>query len=270
MNLLLRNMCVGVVLAVPLTCLGADTEGGKAAVAVPVQAPAAAAPAEKAELKGEHAHPAAQAAPEKKAENISGKVLQTMNSGGYSYVYVETKAEKVWVAVPQTKVRAGDVMTFKPGMEMTNFPSSSLKRTFDRIIFSEGVVSSSGGKAPEASPGASGAVASGGKIKVEKASGANAYTVSELFGKSAKLHKKKVVVRGQVVKVSANIMGKNWIHIQDGSGSAKKGTNNLVVTSSDIPTVGDVVTVTGTLFKDKDFGGNYKYKVIIENATVQQ
>ena len=131
------------------------------------------------------------------------------------------------------------------------------------------MASTSGGKAPGKSPGSGGAATAGGKIKVEKASGANAYTVSELFGKSAKLHKKKVVVRGQVVKVSANIMGKNWIHIQDGSGSAAKGTNNLVVTSGDIPTVGDVVTVKGTLFKDKDFGGNYKYKVIIEDATVQ-
>jgi hypothetical protein len=268
MNRFLINMCVGLVLAVPVACFGADTEAGKAATAVPAPAPTA-TPAEKPEQKAPESHQAPAAAPEMKTENISGKVLQTMNSGGYSYIYVEGKENKVWVAIPQTKVRVGDLMTFKPGMEMTNFPSSSLKRTFDRIIFSEGVVSSSGGKAPETSPGASGAVASGGKIKVAKASGANAYTVSELFDKSAKLHKKKVVVRGQVVKVSANIMGKNWIHVQDGSGSAKKGTNNLVVTSGDIPTVGDVVTVSGTLFKDKDFGGNYKYKVIIENATVQ-
>jgi hypothetical protein len=269
----LRVLCAGLALALPLTCYGADTAGGKTDEAQPAAAPQA-VPAEKAEPKGPEAghtaHEAPPAAPETKAaENISGKVLQTMNSGGYSYVYVEGKEQKVWVAVPQTKVRVGDVMTFKPGMEMVNFPSTSLKRTFDRIIFSEGVVSSSGGKEPDTSPGAGGAVTSGGKIKVEKASGANAYTVSELYGKSAKLHQKKVVVRGQVVKVSANIMGKNWIHVQDGSGSAKKGTNNLVVTSTDIPTVGDVVTVTGTLYKDKDFGGNYKYKVIVEDATVQ-
>ncbi len=268
MNRSLKSFCVGLILVVPVTCLGADTEAGKTASPAPAAAPAT-APAEKKPAEGHPAPPAAPGPEQVAKENISGKVLQTMNSGGYSYVYVETAEKKVWVAVPQTTVQVGDVMTFKPGMEMTDFQSSSLKRTFDKIIFSEGVVSSSGGKAPQTSPGAAGSVARGGKIKVEKASGANAYTVSELYDKSVKLHKKKVTVRGQVVKVSANIMGKNWIHIQDGSGSAKKGTNNLVVTSTDIPTVGDVVTVNGTLFKDKDFGGNYKYKVIIEDATVQ-
>ena len=266
MNSCLRALCIFCALALPLTVAAAEPEAGK-----PVEAPAT-APAEKAPATpagGAHPAPAAAPAPEqpKLTGNITGKVLQTMNSGGYSYVYVETKEQKVWVAVPQTNVTVGDTMTFKPGMEMFNFPSTSLKRTFEKIVFSEGVVSG-GQKKDLTSPGAGGALVSGAKIKVEKAAGANAYTVSELYAKSAKLHRKKVTVSGQVVKVSANIMKKNWIHIQDGSGSAKKGTNNLVVTSDALPTVGDVVTVKGTLYKDKDFGGNYKYKVIIEEATI--
>jgi hypothetical protein len=270
MNHSLKIVSLCVALALPPTAFGAEHDAGKAAPPAAAASPADKAP-EKAAEAPQQATPAASPAEKPKAaENISGKVLQTMNSGGYSYIFVETKDQKVWVAVPQTKVRAGDTMTFKPGMEMVNFPSTSLKRTFDKIIFSEGAVETSGARKDDVSPGASGAiVGAGGKIKVEKAEGANAYTVGELYGKSAKLHKKKVVVRGQVVKVSANIMKKNWIHIQDGSGSAKKGTNNLVVTSEDLPTVGDVVTVSGTLYKDKDFGGSYKYKVIVEDAAVR-
>ncbi|HEY6837687.1 MAG TPA: DNA-binding protein [Geobacteraceae bacterium] len=264
MNHVLRILCFSLAMAVSLNAFGAEPEAAK-----PAASPATVTPAETGHGAPATAAPAPAAEQPKMTGNISGKVLQTMNSGGYSYVYVETKEQKVWVAVPQTSVTVGEVMTFKPGMEMTNFPSTSLKRTFEKIVFSEGVVSGPSQKKELSSPGAGGALVSGGKIKVEKATGANAYTVSELYAKSAKLHKKKVVVRGQVVKVSANIMKKNWVHLQDGSGSAKKGTNNIVVTSEALPTVGDVVTVRGTLYKDKDFGGNYKYKVIIEGATIE-
>jgi hypothetical protein len=107
-------------------------------------------------------------------------------------------------------------------------------------------------------------------IKVEKAKGADAYTVSETYEKAGKLDKKTVVVRGKVVKVSKGIMGKNWVHLRDGSGDPGKGTNNLVFTTQDVPKVGDVVTAKGTLYKDKDFGAGYKYQVIVEEATVKQ
>ena len=106
-------------------------------------------------------------------------------------------------------------------------------------------------------------------IKVGKAKGADAYSVSETYEKAGTLDKKTVVVRGKVVKVSRGIMGKNWVHLRDGSGDATKGTNNLVFTSQDVPKVGDVVTARGTLYKDKDFGAGYKYKVIVEEATIK-
>lgn len=106
-------------------------------------------------------------------------------------------------------------------------------------------------------------------IKVEKAKGADAYTVSEAYEKAGKLDKKTVVVRGKVVKVSKGIMGKNWVHLRDGSGDPGKGTNNLVFTTQDDPKVGTVATAKGTLYKDKDFGAGYKYQVIVEEATVK-
>ena len=118
---------------------------------------------------------------------------------------------------------------------------------------------SEGAKAPAASE----------PVKVEKAKGADACTVSEAYENAGKLDKKTVVVRGKVVKVSKGIMGKNWVHLRDGSGDAGKGTNNLVATTQDVPNVGAVVTAKGTLHKDKDFGAGYKYRVIVEEATVK-
>ena len=209
---------------------------------------------------------------------LAGKVLQTMNAGGYSYVYIEqADGKKVWVAVAQTPVQVGAEMRFKPGMEMGKFESKALKRTFDSIVFSDGVLSGAAttavadpAKEQGTSPGSTGAVAAkAGKISVTKATGANARTVEEAYKNSAKLNKNKVVIRGQVVKVSVGIMNKNWIHIQDGTGSEKKKTHNLVCTSStDTADVGDVVTITGTLIKDRDFGSGYKYAVIIEDTKV--
>ena len=54
-------------------------------------------------------------------------------------------------------------------------------------------------------------------------------------------------------------MGKNWIHVQDGSGDPAKGTNDIIVTSQAILEVGDTATFQGTLYRDKDFGSGYKY-----------
>ncbi len=112
--------------------------------------------------------------------------------------------------------------------------------------------------------------AASGPIKVDKATGPGAYTVEEIFAKGAELDKKIVVVRGKVVKVSAGIMSRNWIHLRDGSGDPAKGTHNLVVTSQDLPKVGDVVTASGTLAKDRDFGSGYLYAVIVEEASVKK
>ncbi len=210
--------------------------------------------------------------------SLSGKVLQTMNASGYSYIYIEqADGSKKWVAVTQTNVKVGDQMSFKPGMEMGRFESKALNRSFDSIVFSDGVLSGGStaaapdpGKGEGVSPGSQGATKDkAAKISVTKATGPNAITVAEAYSKSAKLNKKTVVIRGQVVKFSSGIMGKNWIHIQDGTGSEKKKNHNLVCTSkTDIADVGDVVTITGTLIKDRDFGAGYKYPVIIEDTKI--
>ena len=215
-------------------------------------------------------------------ELLAGKVLQTMDSGGYTYIYIQKKnGEKTWVAVAATPVTVGSQISFKGGMEMVDFESKSLKRKFDKIIFADGVVSDAPAKSASAASakdkdkGVSGGSKSATsvkdtKISVAKATGANAYSVQEVFANNAKLNNKKVVVRGKVVKVSTGIMGKNWIHIQDGTGTEAKKNHNLVCTSNESADVGDVVTVSGILAKDKDFGGGYKYSAIVEETTIKK
>ncbi len=221
-------------------------------------------------MRGTNDNATIPAPPPEPTEPHKGKVLQTINSGGYTYVELRKKSgEKVWLAVPATEIAIGSQQTFNPGMVMHGFESKTLKRVFDEIIFTDPAVAAKGKDKKDLSgksPGSRGTVSPDVKVKVKKATGKNAYTVSELFKNKAKLNKKKVVVRGKVVKVSSNIMSKNWIHLRDGSGSHATGDFNLVVTSKSIPEEGEVVLVNGTLYKDKDFGGGYKYEVIVEDA----
>ena len=115
--------------------------------------------------------------------------------------------------------------------------------------------------------GSNGATVPFAKITVDKASGPNAYRIATLYA-NQKLDGKKVTVRGKVVKVSSGSMERNWIHLQDGSGTPQKKNHNLVITSKDLPDVGDIVTITGTLIRNKDFGSGYKYDIIVEKAKV--
>lgn len=79
---------------------------------------------------------------------------------------------------------------------------------------------------------------------------------------------KSVTVKGKVVKYNGGILGVNWIHLQDGTGNAKDGTNDLTVTSTDEAKLGTEITVTGVVTINKDLGSGYNYPVIIEKAKI--
>jgi len=90
-------------------------------------------------------------------------------------------------------------------------------------------------------------------------------TVAEVYAEKDALAGQKVTVRGKVVKANAGIMGRNWLHVRDGSGA--EGTNDLTATTAaDLPAVGTTVLLTGTLALDQDFGMGYQYPVIVQDA----
>jgi hypothetical protein len=91
-------------------------------------------------------------------------------------------------------------------------------------------------------------------------------TVADIFAKKADLAGKNITIKGKVVKASSGIMGTNWYHIQDGTGSA--GTNDFIVTSDDSAKAGDQIVAKGELSTDVDFGAGYKYAVIMKGGTV--
>ena len=75
-------------------------------------------------------------------------------------------------------------------------------------------------------------------------------------------------MRGKIVKYNSQILGKNWLHLRDGSGSVEKMDHDLMVTTSTKVKVGDTVLVEGIVSLNKDFGAGYKYEVILDDAKV--
>jgi hypothetical protein len=200
-----------------------------------------------------------------------GTVAETMTTAGYTYVLVDTGSEKIWAAAPSFDVKVGDSVTVPPGSPMPGYYSKSLDRTFDVINFVAAVTvggDASAAAAPGMPPGIHPApTVEAGDISYEgigKADGG--MTVAEIFSGRSGLGGAEITVRGKVVKFSPMIMGKNWIHLQDGTDH--EGANDLTITTSAQAAKGDTVLVRGLVTLDKDFGAGYRYDLIIEDADV--
>lgn len=222
------------------------------------------------------------------ASTVTGKVLEKLDAAPYSYLKLATATGEAWAAVPQATTKVGEEVTIAVSAPMPNFESKTLNRKFDMVLFGTlgGGEAAAAQPAPAPSAGPQGgeqpspaamaaqhqAAAAGPtdvKIaKIAKAAGPDGKTVEELFTQKTGLKDKAVTVKAQVVKFSPGIMGRNWIHLRDGSGKADKNTHDVTVTTQDDVKVGDVVTIKGTVKLDRDFGAGYAYPVIIEDAKV--
>jgi len=253
------NRAIIVVLLALTTAVACSPEPPAAKDTAPAPAPAA-TPA-----------PAAPA-----AGTIAGTIAETMNSGGYTYARLQTGSQDSWIATSELPVKIGERVSATIDMPMENFNSKTLNRSFPLIYFVTGVTRN-GVIVPATDPSAALALApshapaqaSAAPQVVEPIPPApGGITIADLWAKRKELSGKVVVIRGKVTKVNNQIMGSNWFHLQDGSGTAKDGTNDLTVTTNATVNVGDIVTISGTLTTDKDFGSGYSYEAIVEKATV--
>jgi len=190
------------------------------------------------------------------SSSYTAKVLETLQSGGYTYMKVKEGKNTYWIAMTQRDVKVGDTINYSEQGWMKNFHSKTLNRTFKDILFAGDVAKDTQKKQITK------------KVTVMDSSYKenSTLTVADLFKNRDKYVGKVVTVRGKVTKVSNAIMKLNWIHIQDGSNFSNM--DDLVFTSTQTaPKVGTVVYAKGTLIKDKDFGYGYFYPVIIQNST---
>jgi hypothetical protein len=105
-----------------------------------------------------------------------------------------------------------------------------------------------------------------GDLAIEPVEGG--HSIADVFAKRDAIKDTRIQVRGKVVKYTAGILKRNFIHLQDGSGSETDKTHDLTVTTQDPTEIGKIITVEGTVIADRDFGSGYFYSVILEESKV--
>jgi hypothetical protein len=207
------------------------------------------------------------------ADRFTGTVVETIKADRYTYVHVDTGSEKIWAATPLFQGKVGDTVIVPKSLAMQNFHSKTLGRDFELVYF-VGAITTAGNDRDLSKQARMSVAHPPMGVKVSKSqtevSGVkkakNGKTVAEVFAGKENLAGKEVLVRGKVVKFMPKIMGKNWLHLRDGSGI--EGTNDLTITTGTTVKVGDVVLVSGVVSVDRDFGFGYSYDVIVEDAEV--
>lgn len=196
-----------------------------------------------------------------------GVVLEVIQTSQYTYLHVEENDGDRWLALPGMEAKANDIYYYTDGMEMKNFVSKELGRTFPSVYFIESV-----SKTPNLTAKDEKAYPHQGSknksekqpVKVQPIEGG--VTIAELFKSKSDYANKKIMIKGEVTKFNANIMDKNWVHIQDGTDFS--GKYDLTATTATEVAVGDIITLEGVVKLDKDFGYGYSYEILLEDAVL--
>lgn len=202
------------------------------------------------------------------------EVAEFMNGGGYTFLKGEENGNELWIAIREMPVEKGDVYYFSNAMEMKNFESKSLNKTFERILFVNDISKTLSAQKPAGSGDMSGMAVPEGhsKPKVDLVENINVThveggaTVEGIAKNKSLLNGKNLKIRGVVTKLNSGIMNRNWLHIQDGT--KYEDYYDVTVTSNQLAQVGETVLIEGILAVDKDFGAGYVYEYIIENAKI--
>ena len=207
---------------------------------------------------------------------VRGTVLETMNSGGYTYVFMQTDKDQRWVAGSETTVQVGDVVQTSEGMPMQGFMSKTLDRTFDVIYFAGALQNLSAATLPEGTPTdvlpaghpSVDEIVENFAADIEVAELEPGSNIAYVYANRDSLANQQISLRGKVVKYNEGILGWNFIHIQDGSGDVADGSNDLTVTSKGTTAMGETVVVTGTIILNKDFGAGYNFPILMQDAAI--
>lgn len=192
------------------------------------------------------------------------KVEEVVQTSQYTYLKVRENGIENWIAVTRQEAAAGETYYYDKALEMNNFQSKELNRTFPTIYFVQDMSKQPIPAASQVPIPHSGKVPDGKKEGISVAPAEGSVSIAQLYAGRNDYAGKKIRMKGQVVKINEQVMGKNWIHIQDGSGDS--GDFDLTVTTLDGMKLDDVVTFEGTISLKKDFGFGYFYEVIMEDA----
>lgn len=197
---------------------------------------------------------------------VTVKVKAVEHVPGYTYLLVKGKGPEYWIAVSATEIEPGESLTYTGGMLMENFHSKELDRTFEKVLFLDGLDGSQSSPMGGMAGTTQGSEVKTDRLKTNIEAEEGTVSIAELFADPAAYEGKTIRVKGEVAKFNPNIMERNWIHLQDGTDF--EGKYDLTVTSQEGFVVGQVLTVEGILALNRDFGYGYRYEILLEKATV--
>ncbi|MFH1717857.1 MAG: hypothetical protein ABIF19_10935 [Planctomycetota bacterium] len=196
----------------------------------------------------------------------TAEVQEVVQATSYTYLNVKEGDRAYWMAIAKKDIKAGETVSFAGGLEMNNFESKELQRTFESIYFVDRLLSDEpaamAGEPSMSAPHQMKPLVDKQEVAIEPAEGG--ITIAELFGNRNSYGDKTVLIKGKVTKVNRAIMDRNWVHLQDGTGDADN--YDLTITTNEDVNVGEVVTFEGKITLNKDFGSGYSYEVIMEEA----
>jgi hypothetical protein len=195
-------------------------------------------------------------------------------TGTVTDMKLDVEGREVWLATSPkllgVPVEKGDKVEYTGGVPMSNFKSRSLDKTFESILFisqisvlnkerpavpSDDYHKHIGQEQKPLTPPKSG--------EIEKAEGGK--TIADILSESEQLKDRKVFFKAKIMKVSRQIMKKNWYTLQDGTGTEPE--NKIIAISKETAAPGDIITVTGVVKTNVDLGAGYRYEVLIDDAT---
>jgi hypothetical protein len=199
-----------------------------------------------------------------------GEVTEVLNTERYTYLNLQQEdGDSYWIAISKQNVQKGDKIVFEEGILKHNFESKEFNRMFETIYLVSRfqLLRKNSSNQNRTLTAKENKVSSKSEKKTlekgeAKALPAGSTPIASIFENPGDFQDKTVTVHGLVVKVNYNIMGKNWVHIQN---DENKG-QDFTLTTNDQVMEGEEATFTGTIHLDKDFGAGYRYAVIMENA----
>ena len=128
------------------------------------------------------------------------KVEEVIQTSNYTYLKVSDNGAENWLAVTRMEAAVGETLYYNQAMEMKNFNSKELKRTFESIYFVQDINKQPIAAAAQTAIPHSGKVSDGKKDGVAVAPAAGSVSIAELFAKKENFSGKTIKMKGQVVK----------------------------------------------------------------------
>ena len=138
-------------------------------------------------------------------------IKEHKKAAGYTYILADDNGKEQWLAILEMPIENGDTFyySFSAAVEMTNFKSKTLDKTFKNILFINSISESPNMSVPDDALHKKPEVKKNIEIKIKPLK--DGKTIASLYKMKKQLDKRAVDIRGVVVKYNPNILNKNWI-----------------------------------------------------------